>query len=73
MNQMKIDIFILGPGSERFTFEQLADLIEVDEDSDNIRQHEVRYPYWNLIDSYVAGFIYDSVLEMIDDESSPDK
>lgn len=60
-----LDIFILGPNKERFYFDSLADLIEVDNDPDNIRQHEVRYPYWNLIDSYVAQSIYDQVLEMI--------
>lgn len=63
-----LDIFILGPKLERFSFEILAELIDIDTDDDNIRQHEVKYPYWALIDSSVARFIFDSVLSLMKNE-----
>ena len=52
-------------GNLTLTFGELSSYIDVDDDPDNIRQHQVKYPYWRAIDSFVTGFIYDEVLNLI--------
>lgn len=52
------------------SFEDLSIFTTIDNNPDNIQRLEQRCPYYGLIDEYVAKFIYDHILEMIENEKN---